>query len=117
MAPTHFCTSLFIVEIDGKIDENELVCTRIDRWKEKDGPPKNIGKKADCGHFELYDNHLDEHLVNSGAENMLDFVQIKLAINLAKMLKRMEAADLIEISKHKSNLIFNYGDTNAILNF
>ena len=105
---THFCTSLFIVGIDGKIGENELVCTRIDQWKEKDGPPRNIGKMKDCGHSEIYDHQLDEHFVNSGAENMLEFVQTKLAIDLKKMLKRLEAANLVEggKGKQKSNLIF-----------
>ena len=104
--PTHFCTSFFIVKIGINIDENEIVCTRIDRWKEKDGPPRNIGKMKDCGHSELYDHQLDEHLVNSGAENMLEFVQIKMAINLVKMLKKFESSNLMEERKHKSNLIF-----------
>jgi len=106
--PTHFCTSLFIVGIDEKISEYELVCTRIDRWTERDGPPRNIGKMKDCGHSELYDNQLDEHLVNSGAENMLEFVQIKLALDLEKMLKHFDSTHLIEGGKHKSNLFFNY---------
>ena len=103
VTPTHFCTSLFIVENWDKIGENELVCSRIDRWTEKDVPPKNIGKMKDCGHSELYDRQLDEHLVNSGAENMLEFVQIKLAMDLAKMFKRFEASNLLEGKKHKSN--------------
>ena len=106
LMPTHYCIALFIVYNWGNIGEYELVCTRISQWTEKDGPPKNIGKKANCGHSELYDYDLDEHLANSGAENILEFMQIKLAINLAKMIKLLETANLVELRKNKGNLLF-----------
>ena len=67
--------------------------------------PNIFGKKTTyCGHSELYDNKLDEHFVKSRAVNMLEFVQIKLAMDLAKMLKRIEAANLVEKRKPKSKI-------------
>jgi hypothetical protein len=103
---THFCTSLFIV-IDGKIGEYILVCTRIDRWTEKYDPSKIIGKKAaDCGYSELHDNQLlgEEYLKSIGLENMLEFVQIKLAMDLTKILKHF-GVDLVD-EKHQKSILY-----------
>lgn len=119
---THFCTSLFIAKKGEKIGEPELICTRIGQWIERNSPP-NFGKKTtDCGHSMLYDSKLDiyfstneeevanENFAKLKAEKMLEFIQIKLAMDLSKMLKRIEAANNSvesEKRKHKSNLIFN----------
>ena len=95
-----------IVKNGVKIGEHELICTRIDRWTERDTPPKNIGKMKDCGHSELHDSKLDENFLKNEALDILEFLQIKLAMDLAKMLKRIDPENPEnEKRKHKSNLI------------